>query len=147
MSTDTPTAIPATSTIQAETTTPARGLAAASGRGRAESVEGSLTPLAAAYRARWPAAPSAQRSATVQHAFQPKGGGRSGRSVKNLTGPPNSAIRSTSKDRIFVTDGNGNVIADVKAGRIKMVTPGQGFTGEKISTSPGYLDLLKKVLP
>lgn len=72
--------------------------------------------------------------------------------MKNLTGPPNSAIKSNSPGRIFITDGAGNVIADVTEGRAKQVVPGQGYVGSGDKKVPGgvpqgYLDLIKKVNP
>src|SRR5690348_6955552 len=50
-------------------------------------------------------------------------GGRSGGDVKDLTGPPNSAI-SGQGDRIYITDENGNVVVDVTPDRAKNVVPG-----------------------
>lgn len=56
----------------------------------------------------------------------PLSGGRSGEKVPELTGPPNSAIPGAG-GRIFITDGNGNVVVDVDRNRAKDVIPGKGF--------------------
>jgi len=74
---------------------------------------------------------------------EPLSGGRSGQNVKNLTGPPNSAIPATGPDRIFVTDESGNVVTDVTSDRAKDVTPGVGF-GPKRPPTQQELDLLGK---
>jgi RHS repeat-associated protein len=74
----------------------------------------------------------------------PQAGGRAGENVKNLTGPPNSAIPSVSGDRIWITNEKGEVILDIQSGRAKSVVPGQGFAGERPPTSQ-ELELLKKV--
>jgi len=71
-------------------------------------------------------------------------GGRSGQFVKNLKGPPNSAVRGGG-DRAFVTNDNGEVILDITRDRVKPVTPGQGF-GPKRAPTDDELDLLDKVL-
>ncbi|MEO4001727.1 RHS repeat-associated core domain-containing protein [Mesorhizobium sp. CAU 1732] len=72
-----------------------------------------------------------------------QGGGRSGGRVKDLKGPPNSAIKGTG-GRIFVTDKNGNVVADITPDRAKDVTPGVGF-GPKRPATPQELELWKKL--
>jgi hypothetical protein len=58
------------------------------------------------------------------------GGGRSGEKVKQLTGPPNSAVRSIAPGRVFVTDAKGQVVLDITIERVKPVQPQIGF-GEK----------------
>ena len=70
-------------------------------------------------------------------------GGRSGQNVKNLTGPPNSAVRGAD-GRIYVTNGNGQVIFDITRDRVKPVTPGQGF-GPKRPPTPDELELINKI--
>ncbi|MBU4188284.1 MAG: Hint domain-containing protein, partial [Propionicimonas sp.] len=67
---------------------------------------------------------------TLDQAFQFGGGGRSGQNVKSMVGPPNTVARGASPGRVFATDGEGRVVLDVTADRVKPVTPGQGF-GEK----------------
>ena len=74
----------------------------------------------------------------------PLSGGRSGQNVSGLTGPPYSAIPATGEGRIYVTDENGNVVADITRGRTKPVVPGQGF-GPKREPTPGEIDLLDKL--
>jgi len=76
----------------------------------------------------------------------PQAGGRSGQNVKDLTGPPNSAIPSASGDRIYITNDKGQVILDVTRDRAKEVSPGRGFGGERPPT-PQELDLMNKVFP
>ena len=60
-------------------------------------------------------------------------GGRSGSAVKNLTGPPNSAVRG-SEGRAFVTNEKGNVVLDITKDRVKPVNPGQGFGEKRLPT-------------
>ncbi len=71
-------------------------------------------------------------------------GGRSGQFVKSLTGPPNSAVKSTGPGRIFVTDTEGRVILDITADRVKPVTPGTGFGDKRLPTLE-ELELIKKL--
>jgi hypothetical protein len=71
-------------------------------------------------------------------------GGRSGQNVKNLVGPPNSAVRGGG-DRIFITNDKGQVILDITRDRVKSVTPGQGF-GPKRPHTPDELSLLDQLL-
>ena len=71
-------------------------------------------------------------------------GGRSGQGVKFLTGPPNSAVKSTGPGRVFVTDAQGRVIFDITADRVKPVTPGVGF-GDKRPPTFEELELIKKL--
>lgn len=61
----------------------------------------------------------------------PLSGGRSGENVKFLTGPPNSAIRSVSPGRVFVTNSVGQVFLDITAERVKQVRPQMGFDRDK----------------
>jgi hypothetical protein len=63
--------------------------------------------------------------------------------VKNLTGPPNSAIKG-STGRVYVTNDNGQVILDITKERVKSVTPGQEF-GPKRAPTPEELDLISKL--
>jgi RHS repeat-associated protein len=57
-----------------------------------------------------------------------KFGGRSGKRVKNMTGPRHSVFAGSSNPhRIYVTNGRGNVVADIIYRRTKIVIPGQGF--------------------
>lgn len=83
-------------------------------------------------------------SITPRPELPPLSGGRSGQNVPGLTGPPNSAIAGGGKDRIFITDQDGNVIADVTRDRVKPVIPGKGF-GPKRAPTPQELDLLDKM--
>jgi len=73
----------------------------------------------------------------------PLSGGRSGSNVKNLTGPPNSAIKG-SDGRVFVTNDKGQVILDITKDRVKSVCPGQGF-GPKQPPTQEQLDLINKI--
>jgi hypothetical protein len=70
-------------------------------------------------------------------------GGRSGSQVKNLTGPPNSALKG-SPGRVYVTNDKGQVIFDITKNRVKPVTPGQGF-GLKRAPTAGEIDLISKL--
>lgn len=69
-------------------------------------------------------------------------GGRGGGAVKTLTGPPNSIVRG-APGRIYQTDSEGRVIADITAGRVKPVTPGRGF-GPKRPPTPQELEWLRR---
>jgi hypothetical protein len=71
-------------------------------------------------------------------------GGRSGSNVKNLIGPPNSAVRGGGQ-RAFATNDKGEVILGITLERLKPVTPGQGF-GPKRAPTQEELDILQKVL-
>jgi len=71
-------------------------------------------------------------------------GGRSGQNVKNLVGPPNSAVRGCGQ-RIFITNDKGEVILDMTRDRVKPVTPGQGF-GPKRPPTPDEVSLLDQLL-
>jgi hypothetical protein len=70
-------------------------------------------------------------------------GGRSGQRVKELTGPPNNALRG-SGDRVYVTDENGRVILDVTPERAKPVKPGKGF-GKKRAPTEEELGMIRKM--
>jgi hypothetical protein len=70
-------------------------------------------------------------------------GGRSGQDVKNLKGPPNSAVRGAN-GRVYVTNDKGEVIFDITKDRVKPVRPGQGF-GPKRPPTPEELDLINKL--
>jgi hypothetical protein len=73
----------------------------------------------------------------------PLAGGRGGRDVPNLTGPPNSAIPA-APGRIYVTDGQGNVILDVTRERTKNIR--QGRRSKKVRPPTAEeLDLLDKM--
>jgi len=72
------------------------------------------------------------------------GGGRSGEFVKNLTGPPNSALRSAAPGRAWVTNSRGQVILDITKERTKTVQPGIGF-GEKRPPTGEEFDLLLRL--
>ena len=72
-------------------------------------------------------------------------GGRSGQKVKNLLGPPNSAVRGGG-DRIFITNEKGQVILDITKGRVKTVIPGKGFGPTKRKPTSEERDLLQDVL-
>jgi hypothetical protein len=61
-------------------------------------------------------------------------GGRSGENVKFLTGPPNSAVRSTAQGRIFITNSKGQVIFDITVERVKPVRPQAGFDDKRPPT-------------
>jgi hypothetical protein len=63
--------------------------------------------------------------------------------VPGLTGPPNSALPG-APGRIYITDGNGNVVVDVTEERAKDITPGRG-AGPKRDPTPQELDLLEKM--
>jgi hypothetical protein len=69
--------------------------------------------------------------------------GRGGGAVKSLTGPRNSIVRGAA-GRIYQTDSEGRVVADITAGRVKPVTPGQGF-GPKRPPTPQELDWLRQM--
>lgn len=69
-------------------------------------------------------------------------GGRSGRNVKDLTGPPDSAIRGFD-GRVYVTDSEGRVVLDLTRERAKPVEPGIGF-GPKRPPTPDELNLIEK---
>lgn len=71
-------------------------------------------------------------------------GGRSGQLVKNLTGPPSSAVRG-GPGRVFVTNERGQVILDITESRVKPVVPGRGF-GPKRAPTIEELNLLKGIL-
>jgi RHS repeat-associated protein len=79
--------------------------------------------------------------------FPPQSGGRSGENVKDIVGPPNSAIPSRSGDRVWITDDKGQVVLDVTGGRTKEVVPGQGFGKVERPPTSEELDLLDKVFP
>ena len=89
--------------------------------------------------------PQASSDITPRPDIPPQSGGRSGSDVKDLTGPPSSAIRG-SPGRICITDSDGNVVLDVTADRAKPVTPGEGF-GDKRAPTPDELDLLNELWP
>ncbi|MFY9512535.1 MAG: RHS repeat-associated core domain-containing protein [Rubrivivax sp.] len=80
---------------------------------------------------------------TPRPGHPPQSGGRSGEKVKHAKGPPNSAIPSTG-DSVWITDGDGNVVADVTPERVKPVTPGVGF-GEKRPPTPAEVELWEEV--
>jgi hypothetical protein len=84
----------------------------------------------------------------VDESFQFPGAGRSGGGVKNFEGPPNAVVRGASPGRVFVTDGEGRVILDITADRVKPVVPGQGFVagdGRKLVPTAEQLDWIKKL--
>lgn len=70
-------------------------------------------------------------------------GGRSGERVKELMGPPNSAVRG-GEGRAFITNERGQVIRDVTQDRVKEVTPGVGFGPKRVPTA-AELQLLKQL--
>ncbi len=70
-------------------------------------------------------------------------GGRSGSKVKTLTGPANSAIKG-GNGRVFITNGDGQVILDVTKARAKPVTPGKGF-GNKRPPTQQELNLIDQI--
>jgi RHS repeat-associated protein len=70
-------------------------------------------------------------------------GGRGGSGVKNLTGPPNSAVRG-SEGRVFVTNNQGQVVADITKQRVKSVYPGVGF-GDKRPPTQDELRMLEQI--
>ncbi|GAA5533981.1 hypothetical protein Dalu01_02389 [Deinococcus aluminii] len=72
------------------------------------------------------------------------GGGRGGEKVKNLTGPPNSAVRGAGGNRVYVTDSQGRVIKDITRDRVKPVTPGKGFGKKEFKLTQDEMDLLKE---
>jgi hypothetical protein len=78
--------------------------------------------------------------------YPPQSGGRAGSKVKDIVGPPNSAIPGASGDRIYITDDKGRVVWDVTCDRTKEVVPGRGF-GEKRHPTDQELDLLDKMFP
>ena len=67
-------------------------------------------------------------------------GGRSGQGVKNLVGPPNSAVKGGG-ERIFVTNGEGEIVLDITRDRVKEVIPGVAF-GPKRSPNDAENKLL-----
>jgi hypothetical protein len=71
-------------------------------------------------------------------------GGRSGELVKDLTGPPNSVLKG-SQGRIYITNSEGEVIWDITIQRAKPVTPGVGFTGEKMLPTKQQLNFLNQI--
>jgi len=71
-------------------------------------------------------------------------GGRSGERVKDLVGPPKSAVRGGG-DRAFFTNDKGQVILDVTRDRVKPVIPGVGF-GPKRAPTADELRILGEVL-
>ena len=73
--------------------------------------------------------------------MSPEFGG--GSNVKNLTGPPNSAVRGSS-GRAFITNERGQVILDVTSARAKPVTPGSGF-GPKRPPTAQELELIRRL--
>lgn len=72
-------------------------------------------------------------------------GGRSGEKVKFLKGPPNIALKSEAKGRVFVTNAVGQVVLDITAERVKQVKPNVGFAGEKRDLTAEELDLLRLI--
>lgn len=70
-------------------------------------------------------------------------GGRGGTNVKNLVGPPNSAVNG-GPGRVFVTNNKGQVVSDITGARVKPVKPGVGF-GKKTEVTPEDFDLLEKM--
>jgi len=71
-------------------------------------------------------------------------GGRSGQNVKNLTGPPNSAVKG-SAGRVYITNDKGQVILDVTSARAKQVTPGVGFGKAERPPTPQELDIINRL--
>jgi len=88
---------------------------------------------------------SSGASITPRPDVSPQGGGRGGEDVKNLTGPPNSAIPGFG-GRIYITNDRGQVVLDVTQDRAKVVVPGSGYRGKR-SPTPTELDLLNKTRP
>jgi hypothetical protein len=88
--------------------------------------------------------PAPTKAPTLRPDISLSGAGRSGQGVKFLTGPPNSAVKSTGPGRVFVTDAQGRVIFDITADRVKPVTPGVGF-GDKRPPTFEELELIKKL--
>ncbi len=91
---------------------------------------------------------SVDKNVTITVELRPdvslSGGGRSGEKVKQLTGPPNSAVRGIVPGKVFVTDARGQVILDINAERVKPVRPQIGF-GEKRSPTAVELGLITKL--
>ena len=85
-----------------------------------------------------------EMSITPRPDHPPLSGGRSGGKVKDLTGPPSSALPGAGGGRIFITDEDGNVVVDVTPDRAKDVTPGVGF-GDKRPLTDEEKDLLDKM--
>lgn len=73
-----------------------------------------------------------------------QGAGRSGQNVKFLTGPANSAVKSSAPGRVFITNAGGQVILDITAERVKPVTPGVGFGDKRLPTIE-ELELIKQL--
>ncbi|HET9849980.1 MAG TPA: RHS repeat-associated core domain-containing protein, partial [Candidatus Dormibacteraeota bacterium] len=73
-------------------------------------------------------------------------GGRSGEKVKGLQGPPNSLVRG-SPGRIYLTDADGRVIADITRGRVKLVRPGVGFIDKRTMLTEEELEWLEQMWP
>lgn len=68
--------------------------------------------------------------------------------MQTLSGPPNSAIPSSTPSRIYITDDQGNVVADVTSDRVKQVVPGQSLVkGKEYDVPQSYVDLIDKVNP
>ncbi len=72
-------------------------------------------------------------------------GGKSGEAVKDLVGPADSVVRG-SPGRVFVTDGQGRVVLDITRGRVKSVSPGQGF-GPKRAPTQSELNWIDALWP
>lgn len=70
-------------------------------------------------------------------------GGRSGQHVKSLFGPKNSVVKGSNR-RVYLTDDQGQVIADITADRTKPVIPGKGF-GEKRPPTDEELDWIARM--
>lgn len=79
----------------------------------------------------------------------PLSGGRGGEDVKDLKGPPNSAVPGNNtkngKPRAFVTNEAGEVIRDITPDRAKPVTPGKGFGPKEIPISQNDKEILKRL--
>lgn len=120
----------------AATTTPAPKLRAATHAAGPTVVDvtRSATPLISRGRARKVGVDVIQEAGPALRTDIQLSGGRGGGAVKTLTGPPNSIVRG-APGRVYQTDSEGRVIADITAGRVKPVTPGRGF-GPKRPPTP-----------
>ncbi len=73
-------------------------------------------------------------------------GGRRGEKVPFLVGPPNSVIKGSGpKNRIFITNDQGQVVFDIDITRVKPITPGVGPGEKDLDILPEYLELINKV--
>jgi len=103
------------------------------------TIGGSIYGASQAYG---PAAPVSPGGPTLRPDVR-LSGGRAGQNVKNLTGPPNSAVRG-SDGRVYFTNEKGQVVLDVTSTRAKPVTPGVGY-GPKRPPTPEELDTINRL--